>query len=97
MNDQLRHLATLFEEAEDMIDYASVVAFASEQPAARRAVSIVSRLRGHLLALRNGRGLDLRATLKAFAVGDGDGSRSEDGKILRHPQLDDALRELGFT
>lgn len=83
----------MFEEAEDMVDYASLVAFASEQPAARRAAFVVSRLRSHLLAVRNGKGLDLRATLEAFAV---DGGRGGGRRVLRQPQLEDALRELGF-
>ncbi|CAM9771974.1 unnamed protein product, partial [Ectocarpus sp. 6 AP-2014] len=91
---QLRQLATMFEEAEDMVDYASLVAFAKEQPAARRAASVVSRLRSHLLAVRNGKGLDLRATLEAFAVDDGGGGGGR--RVLRQPQLEDALRELGF-
>lgn len=83
----------MFEEAEDMVDYASLVAFASEQPAALRAAAVVSRLRGYLLALKNGKGMDLRATLEAFAIED-DGGRG--CRVLRLPQLDNALRELGF-
>lgn len=80
-----------------MVDYASLVAFASEQPAALRAAAAVSRLRGHLLALRDGKGLDLRATLEAFAVEDGGGGDGGRGwRVLRLPQLDNALRELGF-
>ncbi|CAM9630579.1 unnamed protein product, partial [Ectocarpus sp. 4 AP-2014] len=90
---QLRQLATMFEEAEDMVDYASLVAFAKEQPASRRAASVVSRLRSHLLAVRNGKGLDLRATLEAFAVDDGGRCGR---RVLRQPQLEDALQELGF-
>lgn len=88
----------MFEEAEDMVDYASLVAFASEQPAALRAAAAVSRLRGHLLALRDGKGLNLRATLDAFAVEDdgGGGGRGRGSRVLRLPQLDNALRELGF-
>lgn len=88
----------MFEEAEDMVDYASLVAFASEQPAALRAAAAVSRLRGHLLALRDGKGLDLRATLDAFAVEDDGvgGGRGRGSRVLRLPQLDNALRELGF-
>lgn len=82
-----------------MVDYASLVLFASEQPAALKAASAVSRLRHHLLALRNGRGIDLRATLEAFAVGDRGRGRDGGGGggILRQEQLDAALRELGFT
>lgn len=86
-----------------MVDYASLVAFASEQPAALRTVSAVSRLRDHLLALRNGKGLDLRATLEAFTVEDGGGivgGGSVGGgggrRVLRLPQLEHALHELGF-
>lgn len=80
-----------------MVDFASLVAFASEQPAALRAAAAVSRLRGHLLALRDGKGLDLRATLEAFAVEDGGGGGGGRGwRVLRLPQLDNALRELGF-
>ena len=100
---QLRHLATMFEEAEDMVDYASLVAFASEQPAALRAASAVSRLRNHLVSLRNSRGIDLRATLEVFAVrdgggGNGGGAGGGGGRaVLRQPQLEDALRELGLS
>lgn len=80
-----------------MVDYASLVAFASEQPAAIRAAAVVSRLRGHLLALRDGKGLDLRATLEAFAVEDGGrGGLGRGSRVLRLPQLENALRELGF-
>lgn len=82
-----------------MVDYASLVAFASEQPAALRTASTVSRLRGHLLALRNGKGLDLRATLEAFAVEDGGGGNvggAGGRRVLRQPQLERALHELGF-
>ena len=88
----------MFEEAEDMVDYASLVAFASEQPAALRAAAAVSRLRGHLLALRDGKGLDLRATLDAFAIEEdsGGGGRGRGSRVLRLPQLGNALRELGF-
>eukprot|EP00752_Nemacystus_decipiens_P007715 g6898.t1 len=93
---RLRHLATMFEEAEDMVDYASLVAFASEQPTALRAAAAVSRLRGHMLALRDGKGLDLRATLDAFAIGNDDDGRDRTSRVLRLPQLDNALRELGF-
>lgn len=82
-----------------MVDYASLVAFASEQPAAQRAASAVSRLRGHLLALRDGKGLDLRAALEAFAVEDdtAGGSHGRGPRVLRLPELDNALRELGFS
>lgn len=80
-----------------MVDYASLVGFASEQSAALRAASAVSRLRHHLLALRNGRGIDLRATLEAFAVEEGGGGVRGGRGILRQDQLDAALRELGFT
>ncbi|CAM9773902.1 unnamed protein product [Scytosiphon promiscuus] len=52
---QLQHLATLFEEAEDAVDYASLVSFASEQPTSLRTARAVSRLRAYLLALRNGK------------------------------------------
>lgn len=93
---QLRHLATMFEEAEDMVDYASLVAFASEQPAALRAASAVSRLRNHLVALRNSKGIDLRATLEVFSVRD-DGGGGGGGRVLRQPQLEEALRELGLS
>lgn len=90
-----------------MVDYASLVAFASEQPAALRTAATVSRLRGHLLALRNGKGIDLRATLEAFAVEDGGGNGGGSGgggsvggaggrRVLRQPQLERALQELGF-
>lgn len=82
----------MFEEAEDLIDYASLVAFASEQPAALRTESAVSRLRGHLLALRNSKGVDLRAALEAFAAG----NTGDRGGILSQSQLDSALQELGF-
>lgn len=83
-----------------MVDYASLVAFASEQPPALRAAAAVSRLRGHLLALRDGKGLDLRATLEAFAIEDGvggGGGGSGGRRVLRLPQLADALREVGFA
>lgn len=100
---QLRHLATMFEEAEDMVDYASLVAFASEQPAALRAASAVSRLRNHLTALRNSKGVDLRATLEVFTVRDGGagngggGGGGGGGRVLLQPQLEEALRELGLS
>lgn len=82
-----------------MIDYASLVTFASEQPAALMAASAVSRLRCHLLALRNSKGIDLRATLGAFAEGSGGGGGRGDGGacVLRKPQLEDAFRELRFS
>lgn len=80
-----------------MVDYESLVAFASEQPVSLRATRAVSRLRGHLLALRNGKGLDLRATLEAFAVGSGGVGGGGGRRVLRQPQLEDALRELGFS
>lgn len=85
----------MFEEAEDLVDYASFVAFASEQPAALRVASAVSRFRCHLLALRNGQGMDLRATMEAFAVHNGVGGGSG-REVLRQAQLDDAILELGF-
>lgn len=92
---QLQHLATLFEEAEDDVDYASLVTFASEQPAALRAASAVSRLRGHLLAVRGGQGrVDLGAILKVFAVGGAEGGGG--GGILRQAELNAALKELGL-
>jgi len=78
-----------------MVDYGSLVAFASEQPAALRVAAAVSRLRGHLLALRDGKSLDLRAALEAFAVEDGVGGGGR--RVMRLPQLEDAMRELGFT
>ena len=82
-----------------MVDYASLVTFASEQPAAVKAASAVSRLRNHLVALRNSKGIDLRATLEVFAVGgDGGGGGSVGGGlVLRQPQLEEALQELGFS
>lgn len=83
----------MFEEAEDMVDYFSLVTFALEQPPALRAAVAVSRLRRHMLALRNSKGINLRTTLEAFLQQDGSGG----GLVLRQAQLDDALRKLGFT
>lgn len=95
---QLQHLATLFEEAEDEVDYASLVTFASEQPAALRAASAVSRLRGHLLAVRRGGGgeggVNFRAILEVFAIGGAEGGGG--GSILRQAELDAALNQLGL-
>lgn len=84
-----------------MVDYASLVAFGAEQPASLRAASAVSRLRSYLVALRNGKGLDLRASLEAFAVdgsgGGGGGGGGGGRRVLRQPQLEEALRELEFS
>lgn len=92
----------MFEEAEDVIDYASLVVFASEQPAALRTASVTSRLRGYLLAERDGRGVDLRSTLEAFATGSVGGStrrggRGGGGGIIQQEELSAALQDLGFT
>ncbi|CAM9344057.1 unnamed protein product, partial [Phaeothamnion confervicola] len=85
---QLHLTALLFESEEDRVDYEAFLQFVGEGRGTAAAAALENRLRRHLLAVRDARGLDLRAAFAAF-------DRRGTG-VIEQADFNAALTELGF-